>query len=62
MRTLIKSEYFEIVEMNTGRISKRGNLSGYETQIDVSDLKGGFYVVKVANGKQVYTQKIAIRN
>lgn len=58
----VKSEYFEIVEMNTGRISKRGNLSGYETQIDVSDLKGGFYVVKVANGKQVYTQKIAIRN
>lgn len=59
---VVKSEYFEIVEMNTGRISKRGNLLGYETQIDVADLKGGFYIVKVANGKQVYTQKIAIRN
>lgn len=58
----VKSEHFEIVEMNTGRIGKKGYLSGYETQIDVSDLKGGFYVVKVANGEQVYTQKIVIRN
>lgn len=58
----VKSVHFEIVEMNTGRIGKKGYLSGYETQIDVSDLKGGFYVVKVANGEQVYTQKIVIRN
>lgn len=58
----VKSEHFEIVEMNTGKIGKKGYLSGYETQIDVSDLKGGFYVVKVANGEQVYTQKIVIRN
>lgn len=58
----INSEYYEIIEMNFGKIHKKGYLSGNETQINVSDLKSGFYVVKVSNGKQVYTQKIMIRN
>lgn len=58
----IKSEYYEIIEMNIGKIYKKGHLSGIETQVDVSDLKSGFYVVKVTNDKKVYTQKIIIRN
>lgn len=58
----MNSEYYEIIEMNFGKIHKKGYLSGKETQINVSDLKSGFYVVKVSNGKQVYTQKIMIRN
>lgn len=58
----INSEYYEIIEMNFGKIHKKGYLSGNETQVDVSGLKSGFYVVKVSNGKQVYTQKIMIRN
>lgn len=60
--TNIKSEYYEVIEMNIGKIYKKGHLSGIETQVDVSDLKSGFYVVKVTNDKKVYTQKIIIRN
>lgn len=58
----VKSGYFEIVEMNSGKISKKGTLLGSETQSDVSALKSGFYIVKVINGENVYTQKVAIRN
>ena len=60
--TNIKSGYYEIVEMNSGKISKKGNLSSYETQIDVSDLNNGFYVVKATNGKDIHIQKIVIKN
>ena len=60
--TSVKSGYYEIVEMNSGKISRKGNLSGYETQIDVSALKNGFYVIKVTNGKYVHTQKIVIKS
>lgn len=53
---------FEIVNMNTGQMEKKGKLSAYETQVDIADLQSGFYVVKLTNGKLVQTKKIVIRN
>lgn len=58
----VKPGYYEIVDMNSGKLSKKGNLSGNETQIDVLNLKVGFYIIRVADGKQMYTQKITIRH
>lgn len=60
--TASKSGNFEIVEINSGKIAEKGILSGYETNIDISDLRSGFYVVKIRDGENIYTQKIVIRN
>lgn len=57
-----KSEYYEIIEMKSGKINKKGRLTEYETQIDISNLMSGYYVIKVSNGLEVYTQKMMIRN
>lgn len=58
-----KSEYYEVIDMKTGKTNKKGILSDYETQIDVSDLDTGFYVVKVTtDGRLAYTKKIIVKN
>ena len=44
-----------------GQQVKAMSLTKSSTQIDVSDLAFGIYVVTVVNGGQVFTQKVALR-
>lgn len=53
---------FEIVNLNTGQVDTKGKLSSYETQVDITELENGFYVVKLAGKKWVQTKKIIVRN
>ncbi|MEO6169304.1 MAG: T9SS type A sorting domain-containing protein, partial [Chitinophagales bacterium] len=44
-----------------GQQVKAMSLTNSSTQIDVSDLAFGIYVVNVINGGKAFTQKVAIR-
>lgn len=58
----IKSRYYEIINIYTGSLSRKGYLSNYETNIDISNLRTGSYIIKIMNGSTTYTKKIMIRN
>ena len=52
----INKSTIEIMNFN-GQIVKRMKSYNSLTQIDISDLKGGIYLIKVADEKGVFTKK-----